>query len=249
MNGNETQRLIGKRIAVLTADGFEKVEVTAPVKAMQAAGARVDIVSLREGHLRGVNLHEPAGRLKVDRVVTDAKPTDYDALYIPGGFIAPDMLRQSAEAREFVRAFEQFGKPIASICHGPWLFASCQVAAGRTLTSWPGIRDDLVNAGATWLDQEIVRDNNWITSRGPQDLAAFVPALIDFFADERASSQALPRESESAPQRDNPPELMVGAMKWMPRPSIRTAVGIAAIGVGAWAFARSRKNQQAQRHW
>src|SRR3954467_3445702 len=166
------RRLKGRTIAALAADGFEKVELIIPLRALKGAGAKVDVVSLRHGRIRGVNLHMPASRVGVDKTIAEANPNDYDGLLLPGGFINPDLLRQSAEAREFVRAFDQDGKPIASLCHGPWVLASAGLLKGRTLTSWPGVRDDLVNAGATWLDQEFVRDGNLATSRGPQDLNA-----------------------------------------------------------------------------
>lgn len=144
-----TRALTSRRIAVLAADGFEKVELTIPVAALKAAGAKVDIVSLRRGRIRGVNLHEPASRVRVTRTIEEASPQQYDALLVPGGFINPDLLRQSAAAREFVTAFDIAGKPIATLCHGPWVLASAGLLTGRTLTSWPGIRDDVVNAGAT----------------------------------------------------------------------------------------------------
>src|SRR3954454_16204121 len=147
------RRLAGRRIAVLAADGFEKVELTVPMRALQLAGAKVDIISLRHGRIRGVNLHEPASRVGVDKTVEEANPDAYDALLLPGGFINPDLLRQSKRARDFVRAFDTAGKPIASLWHGRWVLASAGLLQGRTLTSWPGVRDDLVNAGATWLDR------------------------------------------------------------------------------------------------
>src|SRR5689334_8083331 len=134
--------LTSRRIAVLAADGFEKVELTIPLNALKLAGADVDIVSLRKGRIRGVNLHEPASRVRVNRTIARANPADYDGLFLPGGFINPDLLRQSQEAREFVRAFDEAGKPIATLCHGPWVLASAGLVSGRTLTSWPGIRDD-----------------------------------------------------------------------------------------------------------
>lgn len=165
------QNLKDRRVAVLAADGFEEVELVAPVAALRAKGAHVDIVSLRPGRIRGVNLHEPASRVSVDRTIAEASVGGYDALLIPGGFINPDLLRQSAQAREFVRGFDAAGKPIATLCHGPWLLASAGLTGGRRMTSWPGVRDDLVNAGATWLDQPVVQDGNWLTSRGPQDMA------------------------------------------------------------------------------
>jgi protease I len=236
MLGNNA--LKGRRIAVLAADGFEKVELTIPVNALKLAGASVDIVSLRHGRIRGVNLHEPASRVRVDKTLAEANPANYDGLLLPGGFINPDLLRQSAEARQFVRAFEEAGKPIATLCHGPWVLASAGLTSGRMMTSWPGIRDDLVNAGATWLDQEVVHDDNWITSRGPQDMVPFVKAMTKLFAGEPLPDKVPPFAS-SDPQRREPPELVIEAMKWLPRPSIRTAVGLlAALGAGLWATAR-----------
>lgn len=222
------QRLKGKRIAVLAADGFEKVELTVPVTALRAEGASVDIVSLRHGRIRGVNLHEPASRVSVDRTLAEAAVDDYDALLVPGGFINPDLLRQSAQAREFVRGFDAAGKPIATLCHGPWLLASARLTQGRRMTSWPGVRDDLVNAGATWLDEEVVRDGNWLTSRGPQDMVPFVRALVSFFAGE-AEATASDGTAASAPQRDAPPKVVLDAMKWLPRPSFRTVALVGAL--------------------
>jgi protease I len=228
-------QLAGRRIAVLAADGFEKVELTVPVTALRAAGAEVDIVSLRPGRIRGVNLHEPASRVTVDYTLAEVSQDDYDALLIPGGFINPDLLRQSAEARAFVRAFDAAGKPIATLCHGPWLLASAGLTAGRRMTSWPGVRDDMVNAGATWLDETVVRDGNWLTSRGPQDMVPFVRALVPFFAGQEQAEQtttpaaAAATAAASAPQRDAPPQIMLGAMKWLPRPSFRTAALVGAL--------------------
>lgn len=238
-----SRQLQGRRIAVLAADGFEKVELSVPVAALRVAGAHVDIVSLRPGRIRGVNLHEPASRVSVDRTLPEASVADYDALLIPGGFINPDLLRQSELARRFVREFDASGKPIATLCHGPWLLSSAGLTEGRTMTSWPGVRDDLVNAGATWLDREIVLDRNWLTSRGPQDLAPFVEALIDHFAGREPRQQDVAAHGNgtpSAPQRTAPPALVLGAMKWLPRPSIRTA---ALIGV-ALAFLAARDHRR-----
>jgi protease I len=224
-------RLKGRRIAVLAADGFEKVELTVPVTALRAARADVDIISLRAGHIRGVNLHEPASRVAVDHTLSDVSVDDYDALLIPGGFINPDLLRQSAEAREFVRSFDASGKPIATLCHGPWLLSSAGLTPGRRMTSWPGVRDDLVNAGATWLDEAVVRDRNWLTSRGPQDMVPFVRALLPFFAGQAAAAETAAAASgaSSAPQRNSPPQLVLEAMKWLPRPSLRAIALVGAL--------------------
>jgi len=236
-----TQRkLQGRRIAVLAADGFEKVELTVPAAALRAAGAELDIVSLRPGRIRGVNLHEPASRVPVDRTLSEAAPADYDALLIPGGFINPDLLRQSEAARQFVREFDNAGKPIATLCHGPWLLASAGLTTKRTMTSWPGIRDDLVNAGATWLDEEVVRDGNWLTSRGPQDLVPFVKALVDFFARPVAKGAGAAAKQDSSPQRTSPPALVLQAMRWLPKPSLRT-LAIVGVALIVWGMSGNRR--------
>jgi protease I len=179
----DSQELEGVRIAVLAADGFEQVEVTRPVKALEKHGAEVEIVSLRPGSIQGMNLLYPGKKLHVDRTVFTADPDAYDGLHLPGGFINPDFLRQSEDALEFVRAFEAAGKPISTICHGPWVLVSAGLARGRRLTSWPGIRDDVRNAGGVWVDEAVVRDGNWVSSRGPQDLHAFDRAIVEHFAE------------------------------------------------------------------
>src|SRR3954466_11852817 len=226
------RRLKGRRIAVLAADGFEKVELIVPLRALKAAGAKVDIVSLRHGRVRGVNRHMPPTRVHVDKTIGEADPGDYDGLLVPGGFINPDLLRQSAPAREFVRAIADRGAPIASLCHGPWVLASAGLLEGRTLTSWPGIRDDLVNAGATWLDQELVRDGNLTTSRGPQDMTAFVRGMLDAFAETSPQPATTASRRQSDRQYDTPPSWAVAALRWSPKPS---AVAVAGIGLAAAA--------------
>lgn len=224
-----SRRLRGRKVGVLATDGFEKVELTVPVAALRQVGADVEILSLRSGRIRGVNLHEPASRVRVDRLVQGASPSAYDALLLPGGFINPDLLRQSKEARAFVREFDRSGKPLAFICHAPWLLASAGLVADRVMTSWPGVRDDLVHAGATWVDEPVVRDGNWLSSRGPQDLVPFVSALIEHFSVEGSSLPESPAVEESSPPRDEPPQAMLTAMKWMPRPSLRTVVALGAV--------------------
>lgn len=218
------RRLIGRKIAALAADGFEKVELSVPMRALQLAGAKVDVVSLRHGRIRGVNLHMPASRVGVDKTISEALPSDYDGLLLPGGFISPDLLRQSAQAREFVRAFATSNKPIVTLCHGPWVLASAGVLRGRTLTSWPGIRDDLVNAGANWLDRPVVRDGNLTTSRGPQDMTAFLPAMIEAFANVSPDQRTSVSGRESDPQPTAPVGLAVNALRWLPKPSIPAAI-------------------------
>jgi protease I len=163
---------------------------------------------------------------------------------IPGGFINPDLLRQSAEAREFVRRFDASGKPIATLCHGPWLLASAGLTRGRRMTSWPGVRDDLVNAGATWLDETVVMDGNWLTSRGPQDMAPFVRALVPFFGGQVDAAQAADSATAiSSPQRDAPPQLVLDAMRWLPRPSFRALALVGALA----ALYMARNNRKGLR--
>ena len=219
----DMRRLRGRKIAALAADGFEKVELTIPMRALQLAGARVDVISLRHGRIRGVNLHMPATRIGVDKTISEADPADYDGLLLPGGFINPDLLRQSAQARQFVRKFADSDKAIATLCHGPWVLASAGLLNGRTLTSWPGIRDDLVNSGATWLDRDVVKDGNLVTSRGPQDMASFIPAILDHFAETAPEAPAAAGQV-SDPQLDSPVGWAVAALRWAPRPSIPGAL-------------------------
>jgi protease I len=218
------RRLAGRRIAALAADGFEKVELTIPMRALQLAGAKVDVISLRRGRIRGVNLHMPATRVGVDKTISEADSADYDGLLLPGGFINPDLLRQSAEARQFVREFADSAKPIATLCHGPWVLASAGLLDGRTLTSWPGIRDDLVNSGATWLDREVVRDGNLITSRGPQDMTSFIPAIVNHFADSAPRPHAEVPGQASDPQLSSPVGWAVAALRWSPKSSAPSAL-------------------------
>jgi protease I len=229
--------LRGKKVAVLAADGFEWVELSVPMKALKRAGATVEVISLHRGKVRGVNLTAPTRTVPVDKTIEEANPHDYDALLIPGGFVNPDFLRQSSQARDFVRAFDGTSKPIATLCHGPWLLASAELVKGRALAAWPGIRDDMVHAGATWLDEPLVRDGNWITSRGPQDLGVFVPAMIETFASGRTGSSDDGRERVSSPQATEPPRIAVMAARLLPGPTMRTvaaAAAIVAVGVYAW---------------
>lgn len=236
------RKLMGQRIAVLAADGFEKVELTAPVAALRAAGAQVDLISLRSGKIRGMNLHMPAELIPVDFTVDEVSARDYDGLLVPGGFMNPDLLRQSSEVRDFVRAFDLMGKPIATLCHGPWVLASSGLLSGRTLTSWPGVRDDMVHAGATWLDQEVVRDGNLVTSRGPQDMVPFVREMLALYAGEAGSRRAQ-RRRHSDPQRESPAVATDAAMRWLPRPSLGTVLGLALLGVGVMAANRGGKGE------
>lgn len=176
------QVLRGMRVAVLTADGFEQVEVTEPVDALEDAGAEVEIVAPRSGSIQGMNHMAHGKKVDVDVTLAEADASDYDALLLPGGLFAPDTLRLTQEALDFVRAFEYAGKPIAAICHGPWLLVSAGLARGRRLTSWPNIQDDVRNAGGLWEDGSLVHDRNWVSSRGPQDIRKFRKGIVDHFA-------------------------------------------------------------------
>jgi protease I len=179
----QRRRLEGVRVAVLAADGFEQVEVIAPVRALKRAGADVRVISLRPGRIRGANFIGRGGKVPVDDTVFNAQPEDYSALFLPGGFVNPDLLRQSERARHFVQRMDQLGRPIATLCHGPETLISAGLVRGKRITSWPGIADDLRNAGANWVDEKVVREGNWVSSRSPEDLPDFVPAMLDLFAE------------------------------------------------------------------
>jgi protease I len=232
--------LRGKWIAVLAADGFEYVELSLPKKALWLARARVDVVSLHSERIRGMNLTEPTRTVRVHKTLEEADPAAYDGLFIPGGFVGPDFLRQSRMAREFTRAFEHAGKPIATLCHGPWLLVSAQLVAGRRLAAWPGIRDDIVHAGGIWRDEAVVQDGNWISSRGPQDLPLFIPAMISLFAGAAAQSEAQADSvRESSPAYEEPFALAVNAARLMPGPALLTLTS-AMVGTGIVSSLRKR---------
>ena len=182
-----TQQLNDKKIAILVDDLFEQPELAEPKKALEAAGATVHIVSPKGPKVTGMKHHDKGDSFDVDVPLAQAKPEDYDGLVLPGGVVNADTLRTNEAAQQFAKAFDGAGKPIAVVCHGPWLLISAGLAAGRTLTSWPSLRDDLRNAGATWVDREVVSDGNWTSSRKPDDLPAFNRAFIA--ALERAPAQ------------------------------------------------------------
>ncbi len=179
------QRLTGLKVAVLATDGFEQSELERPVEALRGQGADVEVVSPHGGEIQGME-HDQKGRMaKVDRVLETSSPTDYDALVLPGGVSNPDSLRLEPQAIAFVRSFVDAGKPIAAICHGPWTLINAEAVEGRTMTSWPSLEVDLTNAGARWVDEEVVVDENLVTSRKPADLPAFCARMIDTFAADR----------------------------------------------------------------
>jgi len=173
-------KLDGKKIAFLAADGVENSEFTEPWKAVKEAGGTPELVSLEEGQIQGVeNELEKRDKFKVDKVVADADPSDYDGLVLPGGVVNPDALRANDDAVEFVRSFAEANKPIGAICHGPWTLVEAGVVEGREMTSYASIQTDLKNAGANWVDKEVVVDNGLVTSRSPDDLEAFCSKVVE----------------------------------------------------------------------
>jgi protease I len=176
------QKLKGKRVAILVADGFEQVELTEPRKALDAAGAQTSIVSPKKDTVRGWNFTDWGEELKVDVPLAHAKADEFDALLLPGGVMNPDTLRIDQTAVEFASAFFEAGKPVASICHGPWMVIEAGAAMGRRIAAWPSLKTDLTNAGAEWVDQEVCVDGNLVTSRKPDDIPAFNREMQKLFA-------------------------------------------------------------------
>ncbi len=174
--------LKGVKVAILVTDGFEQVELTEPRKALDAAGAVTRIVSPKDSQVRAWNFTDWGITLPVDVKLGQADPTEFDALLLPGGVLNPDALRIEPKAVEFARAFFDAGKPVAAICHGPWTVIETGVARGRRMTSWPSLKTDLKNAGADWVDQEVVVDRGLVTSRSPDDIPAFNREMIKLFA-------------------------------------------------------------------
>lgn len=174
--------LAGRTIAVLATDGVEQVELTEPVKALRAAGAEVMVVSDKEGELQAFKHHDKASKIPVDTPLNEANPDDFDGLVLPGGVINPDALRLVPKAIDFVRHFVDEKKPIAAICHGPWTLIDAGGVKGKKMTSWPSLKTDLSNAGAKWVDQQVVADAELVTSRKPDDLPAFNEKMIEAFS-------------------------------------------------------------------
>ena len=173
--------LNNRKIAILTESGFEEVELTSPKQALEGSGAVVHIISPQKEKVRAMKDHEWSAEFGVDKNLSDARADDYDGLVLPGGVINPDQLRMNDEAVQFVRSFFDAGKPVAAICHGPQTLINAQVVSGRKLTSYPSIREDLINAGANWVDEEVVVDQGLVTSRKPDDLPAFNKKMCEEF--------------------------------------------------------------------
>ena len=177
-----SQELNNKKIAILVADGFEQVELTKPKEAFEEAGAQTHIVSPNSDKVQGWNHFDKADFFSVDVPLNNADPTNYDALLLPGGVANPDQLRTNDKAVQFIKSFFDAGKPVAAICHGPWSLIEADAVKGRTVTSWSSLQTDLKNAGANWVDREVVEDNGLVTSRNPDDIPAFNAKAIELFA-------------------------------------------------------------------
>ncbi len=176
-------RLRGKTIAILVTDGFEEVELEAPRQALDEAGARTVLVAPKTGWVQAFHHHDKSEPFPVDKTLREVNVEEFDGLVLPGGALNPDQLRTIPEAVAFVRAFARAGKPIGAMCHGPWMLVEADVVRGRTVTSWPSIQTDLRNAGANWVDREVVTDRGLVTSRKPDDIPAFIAKLIEEFAE------------------------------------------------------------------
>jgi protease I len=182
--------LKGKRVAIIVTDGFEQIEMTSPREALEKAGATCLLIAPKDGQVQGFKHHDKADKFKVDMTLDKAEPAQFDAVMLPGGVINADALRIEKKAQQFVQEMDRAGKPIAVICHGPWLLVSAGLVKGHTMTSWPTLQDDLRNAGANWKDSECIRDGSWVSSRKPDDLPAFNRQMTTLFA-ERGAAKAL----------------------------------------------------------
>jgi protease I len=184
---NELQ---GKKVAFIATEGVEQVELTEPWKAVEQAGAQPELISIEDGEVQAWKHFDKGGTFKVDRTIEEAQPDEYDALVLPGGVANPDQLRADEKVVPFIRTFAQSGKPIGVICHGPWTLIEAGVVQGRKLTSWPSLQTDLRNAGADWVDEEVVVDQGLVSSRKPDDLPAFNAKIVEEFAEGRHEESA-----------------------------------------------------------
>ena len=183
------QKLKGKKVAVLAADMFERVELEEPRKALEEAGAQTEIVSIEEGEIQAFDHFDPAGKVRVDRTVEEVSADDYDGLLIPGGVGNPDTMRMDENLVQLTRAFFEQGKPVAAICHGPWMLVEAGVVRDRRVTSWPSLQTDIRNAGGNWVDREVVVDQGLVTSRKPDDIPAFNKKMVEQFAEGKHAEQ------------------------------------------------------------
>jgi protease I len=197
------QKVSGKRVAILATDGVEQVELTEPRKALDDAGAKTVLVSPKNGKIKAWQHDHWGDELQVDLPLSNARADDFDALLLPGGVMNPDHLRSEPQAVEFVREFFRSGKPIAAICHGPWMLVEAGAVRGRTITSWPSLQTDIKNAGGDWVDREVVTDEGIVTSRKPDDIPAFNRKMIEEFgegihADRRMTATASDAAADQA---------------------------------------------------
>ncbi len=179
------QELSGKKVAILVENAFEQVEMTQPRQALEQAGAQTHLISPQKDKVQGWNHFDKGDEFSVDLQLENANPNDYDALLLPGGVANPDQLRINPKAVQFVKSFFEAGKPVAAICHALWILAEADVVKGRTITSWPSLKTDLKNAGANWVDREVVVDMGLVTSRKPSDIPAFNRKIVEEFAEDR----------------------------------------------------------------
>lgn len=170
------------RVAVLATDGFEEAELTNPVQALKESGAKVDVISTKSGQIQAFRHHDKGTMVNVDRTLDAVQPSEYDAVLLPGGALNADAMRVEPKSKSFLQQMQQAGKPFAIICHAPWELVSANLVQGRTLTSYHTIQDDIRNAGGNWVDQEVVVDDNWVSSRKPDDIPAFNREMLNLFA-------------------------------------------------------------------
>jgi protease I len=197
--------LKGRNVAILATDGVEQVELEVPRRALDDAGATTHLIAPNEGSIQAMNHDDKGARLPVDRTLAQVRPSDYDALLLPGGVANPDRLRQDERAVQFVREFMLADKPVAAICHAPWLLVEANAVAGRTLTSWPSLRTDIRNAGGRWVDEAVQVDDNLTTSRKPDDLPQFCAAMLKEFDVDREDRRVDEVLEQTFPASDPPP--------------------------------------------
>jgi protease I len=178
------------RVAILATDGFEEAELDKPRKALEEAGAKVIVIAPKSGKIQGFVQDQKSDKVDVDQTLDRADPNEFDAVLLPGGALNADALRVEKRAQDFIRRIDQAKKPIAVICHGPWLLVSASLVKGRTMTSYHTIQDDIRNAGGAWKDKEVIRDRNWVSSRQPSDIPAFNREMILLFSESKAKAAA-----------------------------------------------------------
>jgi protease I len=190
MSQNAQERLDGKAVAILADNGFEQAEMTDPRDALQAAGAKTTLISVSRGQIQGYHHDKPGDKFTVEQTFEEADPDAFDAVLLPGGVMNADAIRMSQNAQRFVQAMQREHKPLFVICHGPWLLVSAGLVKGRTLTSWPSLEQDIRNAGGTWVDRDVVVDDNWVSSRKPADIPAFNREILKLLAASHSKAQA-----------------------------------------------------------